>query len=79
MASTSASASFRRGDLVGLTVHVAARVGVGRAEEVLITSAVNEFVDGSGLQFTQKATERPKGGPNLEPLRPPQLTPPAPS
>jgi hypothetical protein len=39
---------------------------------VLITSAVNDFVDGSGLQFTKKATERLKGVPgtwNLFALR----------
>jgi pimeloyl-ACP methyl ester carboxylesterase/class 3 adenylate cyclase len=64
---------LRRGDLVGLTVHVAARVGaLAGPSEVLITSAVNDFVDGSGLQFTKKATERLKGVPgtwNLFALR----------
>jgi class 3 adenylate cyclase len=54
----------RREDLAGMTVHVAARVGaLAGPSEVLVTSDVKDFVEGSGLTFIPKGAQPLKGLP----------------
>jgi class 3 adenylate cyclase len=53
---------IRRGDLAGLAVHVAARVGaVAGPNEVLVSSTVKNLVAGSGLELV-KTSEGPLKG-----------------
>jgi pimeloyl-ACP methyl ester carboxylesterase len=52
------------GDVHGLAVHIAARVGaLADADEVLVSSTVKELVIGSGLQLTEAGRHRLKGVP----------------
>lgn len=55
----------RNGDLAGLAVHIAARVGaVAAAGEVLVSSTVKELVVGSGLDFIDRGEHELKGVPD---------------
>jgi class 3 adenylate cyclase len=52
------------GDIVGLAVHVAARIGaLARAREVLVSQAVKDLVLGSGITFKDRGKHRIKGVP----------------
>jgi class 3 adenylate cyclase len=52
------------GDLVGLSVCIAARIGaLARAREVLVPSAVRDLVLGSGITFRDRGRHRFKGVP----------------
>jgi class 3 adenylate cyclase/pimeloyl-ACP methyl ester carboxylesterase len=50
------------GDLVGITIHAAARIAaLACANEVLVSSIVKELVTGSGLEFTDRGRHTLKG------------------
>jgi class 3 adenylate cyclase len=50
------------GDVGGIAVHIAARVGALAAPgEVLVSSTVKDLVAGSGLRFVDRGTQRLKG------------------
>jgi class 3 adenylate cyclase len=52
------------GDVMGLAVHVAARIGsMARAREVLVSQAVKDLVLGSGITFRPRGRHRIKGVP----------------
>jgi class 3 adenylate cyclase len=52
------------GDVMGLAVHVAARIGsLARAREVLVSQAVKDLVLGSGITFRPRGRHRIKGVP----------------
>ncbi len=52
------------GDIAGIAVHIAARVGaLANADEVLVSSTVAELVVGSGLKFAESSTRELKGVP----------------
>lgn len=51
-------------DIVGLAVHVAARVSaLAAADEVLVSSTVRDLVVGSGTRFVERGSRRLKGVP----------------
>ena len=55
---------FRGDDLVGLAVHIAARVGsLAGPGDVLVSSAVPPLVVGSGIEFTDRGQHELKGVP----------------
>jgi class 3 adenylate cyclase len=52
-------------DVVGIAVHVAARVGALAAPgEVLVSSTVKDLVAGSGIRFVDRGAERLRGIPD---------------
>lgn len=52
------------GDLLGLAVHIAARVAsTAEPSEVLVSSTVKDLVIGSGLSFTARGEHKLKGAP----------------
>jgi class 3 adenylate cyclase len=52
------------GDVVGLAVNIAARIGaLAGAREVLVSRAVKDLVIGSGITFRNRGTHRIKGVP----------------
>jgi len=52
------------GDVMGLAVHVAARIGsMARAHEVLVSQTVKDLVLGSGITFRPRGRHRIKGVP----------------
>lgn len=52
------------GDVIGLTVNIAARIGaLARARELLVSSAVKDLVLGSGITFRDRGRHRIKGVP----------------
>jgi class 3 adenylate cyclase len=54
----------RGGDLGGLAVHIAARVGAtARSGEVLVSSTVKDLVAGSGIEFEDRGEHELKGVP----------------
>ncbi len=54
----------RGGDLAGLAVHIAARVGaVAGPREVLVSSTVKDLVAGSGIEFRERGEQELKGVP----------------
>ena len=54
----------RDGDLAGLAVHIAARVGdLAGPREVLISSTVKDLVAGSGIEFRERGEHELKGVP----------------
>lgn len=59
----------RDDDLIGIAVHVAARVGaLAGAGEVLVTDTVRVLVDGSGMRFEPVGEHELKGVPDARPL-----------
>jgi class 3 adenylate cyclase len=53
------------GTLVGIAVHVAARVAAAAApDEVLVSSTVRDLVAGSGIEFADRGLQRLKGVPD---------------
>ena len=53
------------GDVGGIAVHIAARVGALAApREVLVTSTVKDLVAGSGIQFEDRGAKQLKGIPD---------------
>jgi pimeloyl-ACP methyl ester carboxylesterase len=53
------------GDVGGIAVHIAARVGaLAGGGEVLVTSTVKELVAGSGIRFEERGATRLKGVPD---------------
>jgi pimeloyl-ACP methyl ester carboxylesterase len=53
------------GDVGGIAVHIAARVGaLAAADEVLVSSTVKDLVAGSGIQFVDRGAQRLKGVPD---------------
>ena len=53
------------GDVGGIAVHIAARVGaIAAPGEVLVSSTVKDLVAGSGIGFTDRGAERLKGIPD---------------
>jgi len=55
---------FDDGDVGGMAVHIAARVGaLAGANEVLVSSTVKELVIGSGISFSDAGTRELKGVP----------------
>jgi pimeloyl-ACP methyl ester carboxylesterase len=53
------------GDVGGIAVHIAARVGaLAGAGEVLVTSTVKDLVAGSGIRFEERGATRLKGVPD---------------
>jgi class 3 adenylate cyclase len=57
---------FRGDDLVGLAVHIAARVGsLAGPGDVLVSSAVPPLVVGSGIEFTDRGQHELKGVPGI--------------
>ena len=59
---------FKRDDVGGIAVHIAARVaGMAGTGEVLVSNTVRDLVAGSGLRFHDRGTHALKGLP--EPLR----------
>jgi class 3 adenylate cyclase len=54
----------RDGDLAGLAVHIAARVGaLAGPQEVLVSSTVKDLVAGSGIGFRERGEQELKGVP----------------
>jgi class 3 adenylate cyclase len=54
----------RGGDLAGLAVHIAARVGaLARPREVLVSSTVKDLVAGSGTEFRERGEQELRGVP----------------
>lgn len=54
------------GDVIGVTVHVAARVAaLAGSSEVLVSSTVKDLVAGSGLAFEDAGERKLKGVPDL--------------
>jgi class 3 adenylate cyclase len=51
------------GDVRGLAVHIAARIGALGPGEVLVSSTVSELVLGSGLSFEERGSHTLKGVP----------------
>jgi class 3 adenylate cyclase len=50
------------GDVGGIAVHIAARVGaLADAGEVLVSSTVKDLVAGSGMRFVDRGTRHLKG------------------
>lgn len=50
------------GDIGGIAVHIAARIGaLAAADEVLVSSTVKDLVAGSGIRFEDRGTKRLKG------------------
>jgi len=59
---------IQRDDVVGIAVHIAARVAtIAGAREVLVSGTVRDLVAGSGLQFYDRGSHNLRGLP--EPLR----------
>jgi pimeloyl-ACP methyl ester carboxylesterase len=53
------------GDVGGIAVHIAARVGaLANASEVLVSSTVKDLVAGSGIQFEDRGSKQLKGIPD---------------
>jgi len=53
------------GDVRGIAVHIAARVGaLADGEEVLVSSTVRDLVAGSGIEFADRGAHRLKGVPD---------------
>jgi class 3 adenylate cyclase/pimeloyl-ACP methyl ester carboxylesterase len=60
---------IRRGELAGMTVHIAARVcAAAKPSEVLITETLKELLDGSGFSFSPPRTATLKGVPGTRSL-----------
>lgn len=54
----------RGDDIGGIGVHIGARVGaLAGANEVLVSSTLRDLVIGSGLEFTDRGPDQPKGVP----------------
>jgi pimeloyl-ACP methyl ester carboxylesterase len=61
----SGEVELMEGDVGGIAVHIAARVGaLAGAGEVLVTSTVKELVAGSGIRFQERGATRLKGIPD---------------